>query len=109
MPKPLIKPKEEASPGLTATLPAPVPTVPEPQMDYTTRPPVTPASVSVDVSLIFALYKKCIEGGYQNCDVLRHMAVDAIKERLRSAIETELMNIITPELRGQIGQICIEV
>ncbi len=109
MPKPLIKPKEEASPGLTATPPAPAPIVPESQMEYATRPPVIPASVSVDVSLIFALYKKCIEGGYQNCDVLRQMAIDAIKERLRSAIEAELMNIITPELRGQIGQICIEV
>ncbi len=109
MPKPLIKPKEEASPSLTTTPPAPAPTVPEPQMEYTTRPPVTPASASVDISLIFALYKKCIEGGYQNCDVLRQMATDAIKERLRSVIEVELMNIITPELRGQIGQICIEV
>ncbi len=107
MPKPLIKPKEEASPGLTATPPAP--TVPEPHMEYATRPPATPASASVDVSLIFALYKKCIEGGYPNCDVLRQMATDAIKERLRSAIEAELMNVITPELRGQIGQICIEV
>jgi hypothetical protein len=37
------------------------------------------------------------------------MAIDAIKERLRSAIEAELMNIVAPELRGQIGQICIEV
>ncbi len=109
MPKPLIKPKEEASPSLTATHPAPAPTVPELQTEYATRPPATPAPVSVDVSTIFALYKKCIEGGYQNCDVLRQMATDAIKERLRSAIETELMNIITPELRGQIGQICIEV
>jgi len=109
MPKPLIKPKEEASPGLTATPPVPAPTVPESQMEYTTRSPVIPTSVSVDISLIFALYKKCIEGRYQNCDVLRQMAIDAIKERLRSTIEAELMNIITPELRGQIGQICIEV
>jgi hypothetical protein len=106
MPKPLIKPsKEEASPSLTATPHAPA----EPQTEYTTRLPAASAPTSVDVSLIFTLYKKCIEGGYQNCDVLRQMAVDAIKERLRSAIEAELMSIITPELRGQIGQICIEV
>ncbi len=104
MPKPLIKPKEEAVPGFAP--PAPTPTAtPEPQMEM--KP--TAVSTSVDVSLIFALYKKCIEGGYQNCDVLRQMAIDAIKERLRSAIEAELMNIITPELRGQIGQICIEL
>jgi hypothetical protein len=106
MPKPLIKPKEETAPGFAP--PAPTPTAtPEPQMEM--RPPAASAPTSVDVSLIFALYKRCVEGGYPNCDVLKQMAVDAIKERLRSAIETELMNIITPELRGQIGQICIEV
>jgi hypothetical protein len=106
MPKPLIiKPKEEAAPGFAP--PAPTPAVaPEPQMEM--GPPAASAS-SVDVSLIFALYKKCIEGGYPNCDVLKQMALDAIKERLRSAVEAELMKIITPELRGQIGQICIEV
>jgi hypothetical protein len=107
MPKPLIKPKEETSPSLTVAPPAPA--SPESQMEHATRPLAVSAPASVDVSLIFTLYKKCIEGGYQNCDVLKQMAVDAIKERLRSAIETELMNIITPELRGQIGQICIEV
>jgi hypothetical protein len=108
MPKPLIKPKEETAPGFAPPVPTPTAT-PELQMEHTTRPPATSAPASVDVSLIFALYKKCIEGGYPNCDVLRQMAIDAIKERLRSAIETELMNIVTPELRGQIGQICIEV
>jgi hypothetical protein len=73
------------------------------------RPPTASAPASVDVSLIFALYKRCVEDGYQNCDVLKQMAMDAIKERLRSAIEAELANLIGPELRGQIGQICIEV
>jgi len=108
MPKPLIKPKEEAVPGFVP--PASIPTAtPEPQVEYATKPPAASAPASVDVSLIFALYKKCVEGGYQNCDVLRQMAVDAIKERLRSAIEAELANLIEPELRGQIGQICIEV
>jgi hypothetical protein len=104
MPKNLIKPKEEtafASPAPTITA------SPEPQMEM--RPPVVSASASVDVSLIFALYKKCIEGGYPNCDVLRQMAIDTIKERLKSTIETELANLIAPELRTQIGQICIEV
>ena len=105
MPKPLIKPKEEAAPGFAP--PASIPTAtPEPQMEMR---PAASAPVSVDVSLIFALYKKCVEGGYPNCDVLKQMAMDAIKERLRSAIEAELANLIEPELRGQIGQICIEV
>jgi hypothetical protein len=108
MPKPLIKPKEEAASGLAP--PASIPTAtPEPQMEYATRPSTASAPASVDVSLIFALYKKCVEGGYPNCDVLKQMAIDAIKERLRSAIEAELANLIEPELRGQIGQICIEV
>jgi len=108
MPKPLIKPKEEAAPGLAP--PAPIPNAtPEPQVEYATRPPAATAPASVDVSTIFALYKKCVEGNYPNCDVLKQMAVDAIKERLRSAIEAELANLIEPELRGQIGQICIEV
>jgi hypothetical protein len=106
MPKPLIKPKEEAAPGFAPPPPTPTAT-PEPQMVM--RPPTTSAPASVDVSLIFALYKKCIEGGYPNCDVLKQMAIDAIKERLRSAIETELANLIAPELRTQIGQICIEI
>jgi hypothetical protein len=110
MPKPLIKPKEEASPGLAVAPPASTPAVaPEPQMEYVARQPAVSAPVSVDISLIFALYKKCVEGGYPNCDVLRQMALDAIKERLRSAIEAELANLIEPELRAQIGQICIEV
>jgi hypothetical protein len=102
MPKPLVKPKEEAASSFAP--PAPTPTA-TPEMEHPTRPP----AASVDVSLIFALYRKCLEGGYPNCDVLKQMATDAIKERLRSAIEAELMNIITPELRGQIGKICIEV
>ena len=106
MPKPLIKPKEEAASGLAP--PASIPTAtPEPQMEM--RPPAASAPASVDVSTIFALYKRCVEGGYPNCDVLKQMATDAIKERLRSAIEAELANLIEPELRGQIGQICIEV
>ena len=104
MPKPLVKPKEEAAPGFAPPAPIPAAT-PEPQMEM--RPPA--ASASVDVSLIFALYKRCVESGYQNCDVLRQMATDAIKERLRSVIEAELANLIEPGLRGQIGQICIEV
>jgi len=108
MPKPLIKPKEETAPSFAPPVPTPTAT-PEPQVEYATRPPAASAPVSVDVSLIFALYKKCIEGGYQHCDVLRQMAVDAIKERLRSAIEAELANLIEPELRAQIGQICIEI
>jgi hypothetical protein len=109
MPKPLIKPKGETAPGFAPSA-STIPTAtPEPQMEYPTRLPAASASASVDISTIFALYKKCVEGGYQNCDVLRHMAIDAIKERLKSAIEAELMNIITPELRGQIGQICIEL
>jgi predicted Rdx family selenoprotein len=78
-------------------------------MEHTTRLPAASVPVSVDVSLIFALYKRCVEGGYPNCDVLRQMAIDAIKERLRSAIEAELANLIEPELRTQIGQICIEL
>jgi hypothetical protein len=78
-------------------------------MEYAMRPPAASAPASVDVSVMFALYKRCIEGGYQNCDVLREMALDAIKERLRSTIEAELANLVGPELRGQIGQICIEV
>jgi len=102
MPKPLIKPKEEAAPGFAPPAPTPA-TAPEPQMEM--RPP----AASVDVSTIFALYKRCVEGGYQNCGVLKQMATDAIKERLRSVIEAELANLIEPELRGQIGQICIEV
>jgi hypothetical protein len=106
MPKPLIKPKEEASPGFAPPLPTPTAT-PEPQMEM--MPRATSAPVSVDVSLIFALYKKCIEDGYQDCDVLRRMAIDAIKQRLKSAIEAELANLIEPELRTQIGQICIEL
>ncbi len=108
MPKPLIKPKEESAPGFAPPVPTPSAT-PEPQMEHTARLHAVSASASADVSLIFALYKKCIEGGYQNCDVLRQMAIDTIKERLRSAIEAELTSIIAPELRGQIGQICIEV
>jgi len=108
MPKPLIKPKEEAVPGFAPPAPTSA-AAPEPRMEYATRPPAASAPVSADVSTIFALYNKCVESGYQNCDVLKQMAMDAIKERLRSAIEAELMNIITPELRGQIGQICIEV
>ena len=108
MPKPLIKPKEEATSGLAP--PASIPTAtPEPQMEYATRPPTASAPASVDVSTIFTLYKRCVEGGYQNCGVLKQMASDAIKERLRSVIEAELANLIEPELRGQIGQICIEV
>jgi hypothetical protein len=73
------------------------------------RPPAASTPASVDVSLIFALYKKCVEGGYQNCDVLKRMAVDAIKERIRSVIEAELTNLVEPEFRSQIGQICIEL
>jgi len=108
MPKTLIKPKEEAVPGFAP--PASTPAVaPEPQMEYATRPPAVSAPASVDVSTIFALYKRCVEGNYPNCDVLKQMAIDAIKERLRSAIEAELTKLIEPELRGQIGQICIEV
>ena len=110
MPKPLIKPKEETSPSLAEASPVATPTAtPEPQMEYTTRPSAASAPVSIDVSLIFALYKKCIEDGYQNCDVLKLMAINTIKERLRSTIETELANLIEPELRAQIGQICIEI
>jgi len=106
MPKPLIKPKEEAASGPAP--PAPTPAVaPEPQVEM--RPPAASAPASVDVSTILALYKKCVEGGYPNCDVMMQMATDAIKERLRSAIEAELANLIKPELRGQIGQICVEV
>jgi hypothetical protein len=109
MPKPLVKPKEEA-PGLTVAPPAPTHTVaPEPQMEYSTRPPLVSTSASVDVSLIFALYKKCVENGYPNCDVLKRMATDVVKERLKSVIETELANLVAPEFRGEIGQICIEV
>jgi len=108
MPKPLIKPKEGAAPGFAP--PAPTHTVaPEPQVEYATRPPTASASASVDVSTIFALYKRCVEGGYPNCDVLKQMAIDVIKGRLRSVIEAELANLIEPELRSQIGQICIEV
>jgi hypothetical protein len=104
MPKPLIKPKEEAA----FAPPAPTPTAsPEPQVEM--RPPVAPASASVDVSLIFALYKRCVEGGYPNCDVLKRMATDVVKERLKTVIETELANLVAPEFRGEIGQICIEV
>ena len=102
MPKPLIKPKEEEESAPAPSAPAPTATQ-EPQTEM--RPP----AASAVVSLIFALYKKCIEGNYPNCDVLRQMAVDAIKERLRSTIETELANLIAPELKTQIGQICIEV
>jgi hypothetical protein len=109
MPKSLIKPKEEAAPGLAPPASAIPTATPEPQMEYATRPPVSSAPTSVDVSTIFALYKRCVEGGYPNCDVLKQMALDAIKERLRSAIEAELASIVAPELRGQIGQICIEV
>jgi sugar/nucleoside kinase (ribokinase family) len=108
MPKPLIKPKEETAPGFAS--PAPAPTAPaEPQMEYATRPHAASAPVSVDVSLIFALYKKCVENGYPNCDVLKRMATDVVKERLKSVIETELANLVAPEFRGEIGQICIEV
>jgi hypothetical protein len=108
MPKPLIKPKEETAPGFAS--PALTPTAPaEPQMEYATRPPAASAPVSVDVSLIFALYKKCVENGYPNCDVLKRMATDVVKERLKSVIETELANLVAPEFRGEIGQICIEV
>jgi hypothetical protein len=107
MPKPLIKPKEETAPGFAPPAPTTPTTTTEPQIEM--RPPTTSASASVDVSLIFALYKKCLEGRYPNCDVLKQMAIDAIKERLRSAIEAELANLIEPELRTQIGQICIEV
>jgi hypothetical protein len=107
MPKPLIKPKEETAPSFTPPIPT-TPTVStEPQMEM--KPPTTSTPASVDVSLILALYKKCLEGGYANCDVLKAMAIDAIKERLRSAIEAELANLIEPELRTQIGQICIEL
>jgi hypothetical protein len=105
MPKPLIKPKEETAPSFTPPVPTTPIATPEPQVEM--RPPTTSASVSIDV--ILALYKKCIEGGYPNCDVLRQMAIDAIKERLKSTIETELANLIAPELRTQIGQICIEI
>jgi hypothetical protein len=100
-----MKPKEEASPGLTATPSAPA----EPQTEYATRPLAASTPASVDVSLIFALYRKCVEDGYQNCDVLKQMGINAVKERLRSAIEAELANLIGPELRAQIGQICIEI
>jgi hypothetical protein len=41
--------------------------------------------------------------------VLKRMAVDAIKERLRSVIEAELANLVEPEFKSQIGQICIEL
>jgi hypothetical protein len=103
MPKPLVRPKEE--PGL-ATTPA---AVSEPRSEHSTSSPIASTSTSVDVSLIFMLYKKCIADGYPNCDVLKQMAIDAIKERLKSAIEAEVANLIEPELRGQIGQICIEI
>jgi len=73
------------------------------------RPPAASAPAYVDVSTIFALYKKCVEDGYQNCDVLKQMGEKAIKERLKSVIEAELANLIQPELRGQIGRICIEI
>jgi hypothetical protein len=109
MPKPLIKPKEEAAPSFAPSVSTTLTATPGPQVEYTNRPPAVSASASADVSLIFALYKKCVEGGYQNCDVLRQMAIGAIKERLRSAIEAELANLIEPELRTQIGQICIEI
>jgi len=106
MPKPLIKPKEEAASGLAP--PAPTPAVaPEPQVEM--RLPAVTVPASIDVSTMLMLYKKCVEGGYPNCDVLKQMATDTIKERLRSAIEAELANLIEPELRGQIGQICVEV
>jgi len=108
MPKPLIKPKEETAPGLAPPVPTPTAT-PEPQVEYATRPPAASAPVSVDVSLIFALYKKCVENGYPNCDVLKRMATDVVKERLKSVIEAELANLVAPEFRGEIGQICIEV
>ncbi len=108
MPKHLIKPKEETAPGFAP--PAPTSTAtPELQMEHATRLPAASAPASVDVSLIFALYKKCVDNNYPGCDVLRQMAIDTVKERLRSVIEAELTNIITPELRGQIGEICIEV
>jgi hypothetical protein len=109
MPKPLIKPKEEAAPGFESPVPTSAVTAPEPQVEHATRTPAASAPASVDVSTIFALYRKCVEGGYPNCDVLKQIALDAIKERLRSAIEAELAGIVAPELRGQIGQICIEV
>jgi hypothetical protein len=105
MPRPLIKPKEEASSGSTSTPPAPA----EPQTEYATRPPAVSTSASVDVSLIFALYRKCVEDGYQNCEVLKQMGINAIKERLRSVIEAELAKLISPELRTQLGEICIEL
>ena len=108
MPKPLMRPKEEAAPGFAPPAPTPTATL-EPQMEYTTRPPATSAPASVDVSLIFALYKRCVESGYPNCDVLKRMATDVVKERLKSVIEAELANLVAPEFRGEIGQICIEV
>jgi hypothetical protein len=102
MPKSLVRPKEESgSAAAHATAPT---ATPEPRMEA--RPPT---ASSVDISLIFALYKKCAEGGYQNCDVLKRMAVDAIKERLRSVIEAELTHLVEPEFKSQIGQICIEL
>jgi hypothetical protein len=107
MPKPLIKPKEETAPSFTLPVPTTPTATPEPQID--TRPPTTSTPVSVDVSLIFALYKKCVENGYPNCDVLKKMATDVVKERLKSVIEAELANLVAPEFRGEIGQICIEV
>jgi len=92
MPKPLVKGREEAAPSL----PPPAAAAPE------GRP-------SAEVSLILALYRRCVEGGYQNCDVLRQMAVDAIKKRLKSVVEAELAGLATAELRAKIGQICVEV
>jgi len=98
MPKPLVKGREEADPSLPPP-PPPAPAAPEAGHPRT----------SAEVSLILALYRRCVEGGYQNCDVLRQMAVDAIKKRLRSVVEAELAGLATAELREKIGQICVEV
>jgi hypothetical protein len=97
MPKLLIRQKQDSPPEGPATA--------EASAQTKMTPPTASASPSADVSLMFALYKRCVEGGYPNCDILKQMVIDEIKKRLRA----ELAKLIEPEFRKQIGQICVEL
>jgi len=68
-----------------------------------------PARGEPDVTTILALYRSCVERSYSGCEVLKQMAVDKIKERLRDVVAAKVAEMVGQELAGEIGEVCVKI